>query len=217
MRERTVLGTFKESEARKKARASGEKYYQGKDCLKLHGGMRFVSNNGCMECLKIQCREYYNRHKESEKKRNRKYKEKNKEKNAIQSNQWAKDNPEKIKDMRKKYYDNNKEMAKEKTKKWQQLNPDKKIAAEQQRRALKKKSRGKITAQEWTLLKAKYYYTCLCCRKKEPEIKITMDHVIPLFKGGPHIIENIQPLCWSCNCKKRTQTTDYREIYEILG
>lgn len=65
------------------------------------------------------------------------------------------------------------------------------------------------TYGEWETLKAQYNFTCPCCNKREPEIKLTEDHIIPLSKGGGDNIENIQPLCRSCNCKKHTKIIKY--------
>jgi len=69
-------------------------------------------------------------------------------------------------------------------------------------RARRKNAEGFYTFDEWELLKRQYGYICPACGKKEPEIKLTPDHIIPLSKGGSNYIENIQPLCRSCNCKK---------------
>jgi 5-methylcytosine-specific restriction endonuclease McrA len=62
---------------------------------------------------------------------------------------------------------------------------------------------------EWELLKKQYNFTCPCCKKSEPEIKLTEDHIIPLSKGGSDLIENIQPMCLKCNLKKHTKIIKY--------
>ncbi len=59
-----------------------------------------------------------------------------------------------------------------------------------------------FTLQEWKKLKKKFNYTCKMCGKREPEIKLTKDHIIALNNKGNNTIQNIQPLCQSCNSKK---------------
>jgi 5-methylcytosine-specific restriction endonuclease McrA len=42
-------------------------------------------------------------------------------------------------------------------------------------------------------------FTCKFCGQKN---NLTIDHKIPLSKGGTNYFENMQTLCKSCNCKK---------------
>jgi len=77
------------------------------------------------------------------------------------------------------------------------------------RRARKLSAEGSHTFREWELLKKQYGFICLSCRKKEPDIKLTEDHINPLIKGGSDFIDNIQPLCINCNCKKHTKIINY--------
>lgn len=72
---------------------------------------------------------------------------------------------------------------------------------------------GKFSAKDWVALKARYDYRCLCCGKQEPEIKLTVDHVIPYSKGGPNTIDNIQPLCQGCNSIKSVDDVDFRLLW----
>lgn len=66
---------------------------------------------------------------------------------------------------------------------------------------------GSFTREEWRDLCVKYKHRCLRCGKRT---KLTVDHVVPVSKGGSNRIENIQPLCLPCNLAKHTETIDYR-------
>lgn len=66
---------------------------------------------------------------------------------------------------------------------------------------------GAFTIEEWRKLCQYYGYCCVSCHEMAP---LTADHVIPLASGGSNWIDNIQPLCQSCNSKKRRYSTDFR-------
>lgn len=136
---------------------------------------------------------------------------------------WRKENPDKKRAQDIKWRKNNIQKARESGLRWfyktRVLHPRpknpfsrKEMRAKYQRdrNAREKGSNEKITAKEWQELKEFYNYTCLCCKKKEPEIKLTLDHVVPLALGGAHSIKNSQPLCKSCNCRKNVKYIDYR-------
>jgi len=81
-----------------------------------------------------------------------------------------------------------------------------------QRQIRKLGNGGSHSLGEWNTLKAQYNFTCPSCRKREPEIRLSQDHIIPLSKGGSDNIENIQPLCRLCNSKKNTKIIKYESI-----
>lgn len=74
------------------------------------------------------------------------------------------------------------------------------------RRAAEKNAEGSFTKHEWEILKEIFNWTCPMCLQKEPEIRLSIDHKIPLSLGGANYIDNIQPLCFSCNFSKRART-----------
>lgn len=51
-------------------------------------------------------------------------------------------------------------------------------------------------------------HECLCCQSHE---KLSIDHIVPLAKGGDNSFENLQTLCMSCNSAKGDSTKDYRK------
>lgn len=112
-----------------------------------------------------------------------------------------------------KYRANNPKYRKKETermRKWRadNLSTDRKRnrIRQQNRRARKRKNGGIVTIEEWKALCNHYGNVCLACGKPE----VTIDHVIPVSRGGMNDISNIQPLCKSCNTTKSNRIVDYR-------
>lgn len=87
----------------------------------------------------------------------------------------------------------------------------------QRYRISKRNAEGSHTFDEWLALKAFYKNMCLCCKRQEPEIKLTEDHIMPISMGGTDYIGNIQPLCVSCNTRKHARFIDYREEVKTIS
>ena len=52
---------------------------------------------------------------------------------------------------------------------------------------------------------------CELCGIHKDEKALDVDHVVPINKGGPNVIENMQALCYTCNSQKRDMdSTDFR-------
>lgn len=96
---------------------------------------------------------------------------------------------------------------------WRRAHPDKVSVLNHQRRARIVGTAGSYTAAEWNDLCASYNWCCLACGVSGG---LTVDHVVPLARGGANTIDNIQPLCRSCNNTKATKTIDYRVKYDDL-
>lgn len=68
------------------------------------------------------------------------------------------------------------------------------------RRSRVKAAEGSFTREEWIALCHSYAGRCAYCHQRVN--RLTVDHVIPLSKGGSNCIANIRPACGSCNSSK---------------
>lgn len=90
---------------------------------------------------------------------------------------------------------------------WRRRNPEMVKTQSNRRRARKAQAEGSYTAEDWLAILDKYGHKCLKCGTTE---NITVDHIIPLSKGGTNYPDNLQPLCAHCNSSKKTRYADYR-------
>jgi len=82
------------------------------------------------------------------------------------------------------------------------------------RYAREKEASGSHTLKQWQELKKAYGYRCSDCGKSAV---LTKDHISPLSEGGTDYIENIQPLCKSCNSRKWKHIYENSHLYKPLN
>lgn len=178
--------------------------------------------------LNAQRRQAYAESPGETRQRNKTWLEKNKDKVNQLRRERRSAAPEKYRRQAREFYAKNRDKIVEETRqkrannpykhrqcslRWTKQNPDKRKVQSQKRRAFINNANGSYTEQEWQQLKDYYNHTCLRCHRAEPEIKLTVDHVVPLSLGGSNSIDNLQPLCFQCNSGKKDKIIDYRPQY----
>lgn len=88
---------------------------------------------------------------------------------------------------------------------WAKRSPDKVRARMQRRRGRQRGAEGEFTDAEWKALVAAHDARCAYCGASVP---LTVDHRIPLFRGGSNYIANILPACIRCNKRKACRTEE---------
>lgn len=165
----------------------------------------------CKDCVRSYHKKIYDEQAEEKRAYAREYSKWYYQTVKDKKRQYAIANKDKIKgrmyEYQKEYYKENKERIDKKNRKWFKENWDKDSFYRQRRRSLEANAEGSFTPREWKDLCKKYNNQCLKCGKIG---KMSVDHIIPLSKGGTNWISNIQPLCRNCNSSKRTETIDYR-------
>lgn len=176
----------------------------------------------CAESSK-RCRE---RKIEQYRERERRYREGNREEIAIRINKWRKENRERVLELQRKDRIKNPERETERgkryrklhaeecairRKKWREKNPEKVKIYKHERRARKLAVHTvPYTPDQVKYLVATFNSCCAYCGIKSERLSI--DHFIPLSKGGTETISNLVPACIQCNSSKHNY--DAKEWYK---
>lgn len=96
---------------------------------------------------------------------------------------------------------------------WQK-NPDKAREYSARRRAFKKMSGGSFTADDVSEIRILQKGKCAICRKPLNGDE-SIDHIVPLVKGGTNDRKNLQLVHKSCNSRKRSK--DMIDFMQELG
>ena len=197
-----------------------ERYRKHRKEILQYGKEYYIKNRlVILQCrkeysLKTNCNSlYYHNHKDYCKKKYKEWVLKNPQRRKETSDKYL--HSPKATQKRKEYCLKNKELLKVRHQNWRRNNPEKSNLRIDRRRARKYELGGSHTAVKWIELKKRLNFTCQTCGEKEPIIRLTKDHIIPLTKWNEWIkqhseiryqwndIENIQPLCQSCNSSKK--------------
>lgn len=92
---------------------------------------------------------------------------------------------------------------------WKKKNQQRMAHLRARRYAREKGADGSHTLEQWNELKSRYNFRCAHCGKEAP---LTKDHIKPLSLGGTDYIDNIQPLCRSCNSKKWKKSNENLDL-----
>lgn len=164
----------------------------------------------CVLCRRANTKRWQQEHPERKAAYGREWREKNRDYDTERKACWYRENPERSLSTARAWRQANPERVRIRHRNYCIREHDRVRAIANRRRARKHAQQEHYTLQQWEELKAFYDFTCLCCGRREPEIKLTADHVVPLARLGRDDISNIQPLCGRCNRVKNVKIIDYR-------
>ena len=185
-----------------------------------YAGYRKHHNNKtkpCVECL-AACRDFNRKRYQAtiDRKRTLARKRYNTPESKAYLKEYRKKNKEHILQMNRAYVEANKEKVAEQKKQWKIDNPERNLRANRKaERARRARLKNSITIPYTESQVISTYGTnCNICGleidflasrqvgKKGWKMGLHIDHLIPISKGGPDILENVRPTHGLCNLKK---------------
>jgi 5-methylcytosine-specific restriction endonuclease McrA len=193
--------------------------FEGNPCIKCGSATRYIGSGKCVACRCAALRARYAANPEKAREYKRARREANpekvreinrarraaypeKEREAKRARHAA--HPEKDREYRRARREANPEKARaagrEAKRARYAANPEKTIEKSRARRALENGAASDGTHRLWGERLREHDGTCVHCGERAS--KLTLDHFVPLSKGGAHVLLNFVPSCRSCNLAK---------------
>jgi 5-methylcytosine-specific restriction endonuclease McrA len=182
----------------------------------------------CKECVSAYKKEYYEENKEERREYSNKYNEENKEERREYDKKRYEENKEKIAERHKQYYEENKEELIKRSRKYREENKEE--LAEKRKiyyktpqgqvvtfngntKRRKREQRGNgITPDQWLEMMKYFDWKCAYSGKSiNVKENRSIDHIVPLAKGGAHEVWNLVPMYRPYNSSKNDK--DIKEWY----
>jgi 5-methylcytosine-specific restriction endonuclease McrA len=157
---------------------------------------------------KICSRRWYERNRDKAIKKAAVRRKAHPEKAAEYQATYRNTHPEKVAEIQATYYNTHPEKEAKRHATYRNTHPEEFRLSCAQRRAFKCSNTpisDLLTSTEWLLILALADGHCAYCDK---EAKLTLDHVIPLSKGGKHSKDNVVAACGHCNSSKGNRTLE---------
>ena len=155
----------------------------------------------CKECKKAYSKRWQEANPERRRATKSAWKRRNKEAVNASSARWREKNPERKRSYAQEWYSKNKDHQSESHRAWWQANPDKVRAKNRKRRAVQSAAQAFDVVDRDT--RSLQEGTCMACGSSE---ELSLEHLIPLSRGGDHGIGNLATLCTPCNSSKKELT-----------
>jgi len=143
--------------------------------------------------------------------RDSEYKRKKKEYNKKRREKYK----DKLDEQCKRYRDNNKDKRRETRKNYAKKHPEVIRKHCRKRRAMKNNIIETFSDKEWLQALKNTFGVCPRCNKYVGISKLSLDHTHPISKavqGQIYTIDDVQPLCNSCNSKKNNKIENNMEV-----
>ena len=102
-------------------------------------------------------------------------------------------------------YANNPQAVRDRVRAWEQRNLEAHRLNQQTRTIRRrKKIEGTVYVRDWRRTLRRFNHACAYCGRKN--IQLTVEHVVPISRGGMNTIGNVVPACSNCNNTKNNLT-----------